>query len=323
MITEVLRIKPNNAALTSFLHDDDQLRKAVLVLPGGAYEYCSPGEGKPVAEAYYNQGFNTFVLEYSCTRGEYNSPKASKEEVFDKALEDAVSAFNHLQENCNQYHIEKETITMIGFSAGAHLSLSSVILGKLRPLCLLLGYIPVTDEVMKYLGIRELGLLDKIPEDMPPVFMFLNQADNLVPSSESMKLALALAEKKLPYEIHAYLTGDHGMSLGTKEIGVDNKDYATWFNHSLRFIENVLVPYPYFLGDISQDLENLGINSRMAALMYHEKAWKFIEEKLPEVAKNAKENAYFSSKPLYRAFQWGFKCDLSLEELDEELRKLK
>ena len=61
----------------------------------------------------------------------------------------------------------------------------------------------------------------------------------------------------------------------------------------------------------------------MAALMYDEKAWKLIEEKLPEVAATAKKDAYFSSKPLYRAFQWGLKGEVSLEEIDELLRNLK
>ena len=82
MKSEVLKLEPNNATLTTFIHEDDQIRKAVLVFPGGAYRYCAPGEGKPVANAFYEAGFNTFVLEYSCTDGQFGSPKVAKEEVF-------------------------------------------------------------------------------------------------------------------------------------------------------------------------------------------------------------------------------------------------
>ena len=322
MKSETIKLEPNGAALTSYLHEDEKIRQCVLVSPGGAYAYCSPIEGKPVAEAYYNEGFNSFVLEYSCTDGLYNSPKFPKDEVFDAALEDAMNAFYHIQNNCDKYHIDKDKITMIGFSAGAHLSLSSVVLGKIRPMCLLLGYVPVTDEMMKPLGMKELNLLDKIPEDMPPVFMFLNQGDNLVPSSESMKLALALAEKKLPYEVHTYLTGEHGLSLGTKETGAGDKDYATWFNHSLRFMENVLSPYPYVYGDISDDINNLSIYSRVGALMYVEKAWKLIEEHLPKVAAAAQKDLYIRGKQLERMTRYGLADISELEEIDKILKSL-
>lgn len=322
MKSEVLKLEPNNATLTTFIHDDDQIRKAVLVFPGGAYRYCAPGEGKPVANAFYEAGFNTFVLEYSCTDGQFGSPKVDIEEVFDAALEDAMSAYCSIQDNRDRFKLFEDKISIIGFSAGAHLALSSVLLGKLRPLCIMLGYVPVTDEMMKPLGMKELNLLNNIPEDMPPVFMFLNQADSLVPSSESIKLALTLADRKLPYELHCYVTGDHGLSLGTKDSGTINKDYATWFNHALSFIENIQSPYPLIMGDIGEDLNELSINSRIGALMYHEKAWKLIEELFPDVAFKAKTDTYLRSKPLLRIYQWGLASKPSAEEVDELLKNL-
>ena len=322
MKQEVLKLEPNNATLSTFIHDDDVIRKAMLVFPGGAYRYCSPGEAKPVAQAFYDEGFNTFVLEYSCTDGQFGSPKVDKDEVFDAALEDAMSAYCFLENNDERFKIYKDKINIIGFSAGAHLALSSVLIGKLRPLSILLGYVPLTDEMMKPLGMHELDLLNKIPEDMPAVFMFLNQADSLVPSSESMKLALALSEKKLPYELHCYVTGDHGLSLGTKQSGTVNKDYATWFNHALRFIQNIQSPYPLVMGDVEEDLNNLNINSRIGALMYHEKAWKLIEELFPDVAFRAKTDTYLRSKPLQRIYQWGLVDSPSIEEVEELLKKL-
>ena len=323
MKSEVLKLEPNNATLTTFIHEDDQIRKAVLVFPGGAYRYCAPGEGKPVAEQFYEAGFNTFVLEYSCTDGQFGSPKVDIEEVFDAALEDAMSAYCFIQDNKDRFKLFEDKISIIGFSAGAHLALSSVLLGKLRPLCIMLGYVPVSDEMMKPLGMKNLDLLNKIPEDMPPVFMFLNQADSLVPSSESIKLTLALADRKLPYELHCYVTGDHGLSLGTTKSGTVNKDYATWFDRALSFIKNIQSPYPLIMGDLNEDLENISINSRVGALMYHQEAWKLIEELFPDVAFKAKTDTYLRSKPLLRLYQWGLITNPSKEEVDEMLKKLK
>ena len=40
-------------------------RPAVLVLPGGGYEFCSDREAEPVAAAYLAEGFHAFVLRYA------------------------------------------------------------------------------------------------------------------------------------------------------------------------------------------------------------------------------------------------------------------
>ena len=322
MKSEVLKLEPNNATLTTFIHDDEKIREAILVFPGGAYRYCSPFEGKPVAEAFYEKGFNTFVLEYTCTDGLHGSPKAEKEEVFDSALEDAMSAYCFIQDNKDRFKLFEDKISIIGFSAGAHLALASAVLGKLRPLCLLLGYVPVTDEMMSPLGMKELYLLDKIPEDMPPVFMFLNQADSLVPSSESMKLALKLSEMKLPFEMHCYVTGDHGLVLGIKQSGVVNKDYATWFERALCFIENIQSSYPLILGDITDEVNNPSIDSRIGALMYNQKAWKLIEEILPDIAEKAVTDTYLRSKPLHTVYRWGMVSSPDQEEVDKLLKNI-
>ena len=57
--------------LTCYIHGEspefNSGRKypAMLVLPGGAYAFCSDREAEPNAEAYYAAGYNAFVLRYS------------------------------------------------------------------------------------------------------------------------------------------------------------------------------------------------------------------------------------------------------------------
>ena len=40
-------------------------RPAILVIPGGGYQYCSVREADPVAFAYLKAGYQAFVLNYS------------------------------------------------------------------------------------------------------------------------------------------------------------------------------------------------------------------------------------------------------------------
>lgn len=317
-----VKLKPNGAQINLYIHDDDEPRPAVLIMPGGAYRYCAPGEGRPVAVSYFNHGYNAFVLEYSTTDGMFNSPVAPKEKVLERAMEDVESAVMYINKNCDKLHVEKEKIAFLGFSAGANLVLSSVLLKGLKPLCMILGYGAFSDEVINDLVKTKANLLNKVSAETPPIFMFMCQADPTVPATESLKLALRCAEENVPYELHCFVTGGHGLSLGTKQSGIVNSDYSKWFDMSLRFIENIQRDTPFVLGDISQDLEELSVESRIGALMYHEKAWQTIKKMLPKVALMAETDSGIRVMPLQRLYQWGIVESPSIDEVNEALDRI-
>ena len=321
MRQETIKIEPNGATLSIFLHDDNEVRNVALIFPGGAYRYCAPGEGKPVAEAFYHEGYNSFVLEYSCTGGMFGSPQKDESVVFEEAIKDAISAFQYLQYNKDKYNIDENSICIVGFSAGANLAFFSTITGKITPLALILGYGLYRQDTIHTLGIKTNHQTIELSNHMPPVFLFACQADGTVPVEESIELARLYAEKDLPFEMHIYVTGDHGLSLGTKESGIVNQDYATWFKHAIHFIKHLKSDIPLVLGDITNDLENISVNSRIGALMYHEEAWKMIEELLPEVANKAKEDMHMRSYPLIRFYQWGMIKEPSLDKINEMLKR--
>ena len=323
MRQDKIKLQPNGAILNFYVHEDNEDRPAVLIFPGGAYRYCSPGEGKPVAEAYYHRSYDAFVLEYSCTDGMFNSPIASKEEVFDSAIEDAMNAYYYLEDNADEIGIDKNRISIVGFSAGANLALASTTIGGLKPLSLILGYGAYTKKIGEDFGFKGVDLLERVTENTPPTFMFLCQADPTVPAIESLNLATCLYNSNVPFELHTYVTGGHGLSLGTRESGVVNKDYATWFLHSLHFIENIERGTPLILGDIDDDLENLSINSRLGALMHNEKAWNIIKELFPQIAFQAETDSSLQAAPLSRLWRWGIVKKPSIEEIEKLLNDLK
>ena len=49
----------------------------------------------------------------------------------------------------------------------------------------------------------------------PPTFIWCTADDPAVPSMNSLLFAEALAKAKVPYEIHIYPHGPHGLGLGT------------------------------------------------------------------------------------------------------------
>ena len=50
--------RPN---LRLYLHDDEEVRPCVLVIPGGGYRYVSPSEGEIVAKCFFEKGYQTMV----------------------------------------------------------------------------------------------------------------------------------------------------------------------------------------------------------------------------------------------------------------------
>lgn len=119
-------LAPNQAVLTCYLQDQSPkmpkaaTAPAMLVVPGGGYQYCSDREGEPVALAYMAQGFNAFVLRYT----------ADATTPIDKALQDGAAAMDYLRANAAELEIDPQQIAAVGFSAGGHLVAS---LGTLLP----------------------------------------------------------------------------------------------------------------------------------------------------------------------------------------------
>jgi len=81
--------------------------------------------------------------------------------------------------------------------------------------------------------IREYSPSYWVSEKTPPAFLWHTAQDGLVFSENSLTFALALAKYKIPYELHIFQDGGHGLSLAnevtaTSEAQIIN-DCAIWF----------------------------------------------------------------------------------------------
>lgn len=73
MIYKIREVRVNNqtAILTSYLIsntaeiDINRKRPAVIICPGGGYEFTSDREAEPIALKMMNMGFHAFVLHYN------------------------------------------------------------------------------------------------------------------------------------------------------------------------------------------------------------------------------------------------------------------
>lgn len=55
-----------------------------------------------------------------------------------------------------------------------------------------------------------------VTENMPPVYLWATAGDKLVPVQHSLMMAQALAEQNIPFEMHIFEEGPHGLALATQ-----------------------------------------------------------------------------------------------------------
>ncbi len=94
----------------------DQRKPAILILPGGAFLFCAPSEGEPVAMRFLEQGYQAFVLEYTT----YRSNRNNKE--FMPQLCEIAECLSIIHTRAEEWMLNPSRLCLMGFSAGANLA---------------------------------------------------------------------------------------------------------------------------------------------------------------------------------------------------------
>lgn len=243
--------------LTTYVLEGDKKRGVILILPGGGYGFTSPREAEPIALKYNSAGFHAFVLNYSVSPSRYP-----------QALFDAARAMCIIRENVDKWNIDKEKITVCGFSAGGHLAASLSVFwneewlfekegifdGGTKPNASILSYPVITSGEYAHRGsfdnllgekpseelVELLSLEKQVNKNTPPTFIWHTYEDNTVPVENTMLFATALRKQDIPFELHIYPKGGHGLSLATKETANEdiqiNPHVSTWINLSIEWL---------------------------------------------------------------------------------------
>lgn len=235
----------------------------VILCPGGGYEWLSPREAQPVADAFAAGGWTAWVLSYTLA-----APSVVPGDAPLRQLAQAVQQLRKEQ--------PEVPVVVCGFSAGGHVAASLAVHWQdiqgttacsVRPDAVVLGYPVITAGTYAHRPSFE-ALLGPRPQDgtlqdwerqaqyfslerhvtrrTPPVFLWHTAADELVPVQNSLLFAQRLAEQKVPFELHIYPYGVHGLSLATPLVEEPAKHrwadshVAEWFADCLRWLDLVL-----------------------------------------------------------------------------------
>jgi len=89
--------------------------------------------------------------------------------------------------------------------------------------------------------LEERSTVKHVTSSTPPTFLWHTADDDLVYAQNSLRFAIALAKEKIPYELHVFENGVHGLSLCDETTAGHethiNPDCAVWFDLALNWLK--------------------------------------------------------------------------------------
>ena len=238
--------------LTAYLPEADKASgAAVVVCPGGGYGGLAAHEGPDYALFLNQHGVAAFVLKYRLGKDGYRHPAM---------LNDVSRALRLVRAKAADWKIDPKRVGVMGSSAGGHLA-STVLThfdgGKAdatdpiesmssRPDLGILCYPVISMGPLTHKGSKD-NLLGKEPaEDLvkllsnelqvtaqtPPCFLWHTWEDKAVKVENSLEFATALQKNGVPFDLHIYQQGRHGIGLSDKPPFTNahpwSKDLVFW-----------------------------------------------------------------------------------------------
>lgn len=201
--------------------------------------------------------------------------------VYPAPLRDLGKAVLHIRDHAEAWRVDTDRIALCGFSAGGHncamyaVTWQEPVLTEhfgvppeaLKPAAVILAYAlcdyrlmvgefedPLAQRISRAASIAYMGtdaptpeLLEKVSPVLhvsaqtPPTFLWATAADGLVPVANTLHMASALAQAGIPFEVHVFEEGQHGLSLADQATAGArpqiNADVAKWVDLAQAWLE--------------------------------------------------------------------------------------
>ncbi len=232
--------------LTPYLPDAAKATgAAIVVCPGGGYGGLAQHEGKDYALWLNEHGVTAFVLKYRLGAHGYRHPLM---------LQDAARAVRLVRGRAGEWRVDPKRVGIMGSSAGGHLAstlLTHFDAGRpdaadpveresSRPDLGILCYPVITMGHFTHQGSKNnllgnepsAGLVQLLSNELqvtaqtPPCFVWHTAEDTAVPVENSLEFAAALRRAGVPFDLHIYEKGRHGIGLANGHVWT--KDCLFW-----------------------------------------------------------------------------------------------
>lgn len=226
MLPPTLKVVRNvtQPTLTAYLPDPALANgTAVIICPGGAWHFLSIDmEGTDVAHWLTARGVAAFVLRYRLLHtgddlaGQVRANLADRSKLAELmtplrplVLADGQQSVRTVRQQAATWGIAPDRIGLMGFSAGGMVTSNVALLHDTasRPDFAAVIYGAPGEEVA-------------VPADAPPLFL-LCADDDLMATTQSIKLYSAWKASGQPVELHIYAKGGHGFGMTKHNLPTD------------------------------------------------------------------------------------------------------
>lgn len=286
MISETIVLnQERNVTLTTLIQPVEgefnyiKKRPAMLVIPGGGYQFCSDREAEVIAIEYLRAGYQAFVLRYS----------VKKDAVWPNPLNDYEQAMELIKSKAEEWHIYEDKIAVVGFSAGGHLASAAATIARNKPNAALLGYAVIIEETAHICSQTAPSTWDKVDKNTCPCFIFATRTDNIVPITNSIQFMDALNKAGIAFESHIYGYGPHGFSTCNSSLQAPGTVICNrapnWVQDSIEWLKDIFGDFAKDGGMTKpkcnkklygDDNEFLSIDCRMSYLMQKPEALQVV-----------------------------------------------
>lgn len=237
-----------------------QKRPGILICPGGGYHMVSGREGEPIALHMLPMGYHAFVIHYSV------HPHSHPVHLREVAA--AMDMIGKMQE---QWLCDPDRVAIMGFSAGGHLAahysnryncpeVREVFPGSRKVKASVLCYPVIFSEegdiqLSTFQGLTGQTTLTQeqmlkysvdlqVTAQTPPAFIWHTATDQIVPVDHSLRYARALAKYAVPFTLHIYPEGQHGLAtvddVTNGPLSGTVQQAAAWFDSLRLWLKDTL-----------------------------------------------------------------------------------
>ena len=211
---KIILNEERNVSLTAYIQKTNgefphiKKRPAIIILPGGGYNFCSEREADPIALVYLRAGFQAFILRYS----------VAEHKAWRNPLDDYEQAYKLICEKSEEWAVDTERIAVIGFSAGGHLAGCAATISSCKPNAAVLAYPVLKKETAKRCCENAPDVVEAVDENTCPCFVFASRNDNVVPVENTIDFISAMNKNGVGFECHIYSDAPHGFSVADETV---------------------------------------------------------------------------------------------------------
>ena len=210
------------SSLDIYHSNSDKALPSLVILPGGSYNQIMERDSERVALTFATHAWQTFVVRYPVV--EHKNYEEAKIAVH--------QAFEYIINHADELDVDVDRLGIIGFSAGGQIAAA-------------LGYPVIQPLIDERMGVTTENVAKLVNPQTPPTFMWGSAKDELTPFVDHLQVyADALIKHDVPYELHEFSTGGHGIALANEYTGIVNNDridthMGRWFPLFLEWLTDL------------------------------------------------------------------------------------